>query len=47
MALTNIEGEYTAMNNRCPHQGGRFGKRHCTTPVLRLTLNYVAAKGLR
>ena len=21
MALTNIDGEYTAMENRCPHQG--------------------------
>jgi len=22
MSLTNIDGEFTAMENRCPHQGG-------------------------
>jgi thiamine pyrophosphate-dependent acetolactate synthase large subunit-like protein/nitrite reductase/ring-hydroxylating ferredoxin subunit len=26
MALTNIEGELTAMDNRCPHQGGPLGE---------------------
>ncbi len=26
MALTNIEGQYTAMENRCPHQGGPLGE---------------------
>ncbi len=26
MALTNIDGEYTAMENRCPHQGGPLGE---------------------
>jgi thiamine pyrophosphate-dependent acetolactate synthase large subunit-like protein/nitrite reductase/ring-hydroxylating ferredoxin subunit len=26
MALTNIEGTYTAMDNRCPHQGGPLGE---------------------
>ena len=26
MALTNIEGTYTAMENRCPHQGGPLGE---------------------
>ena len=26
MALTNIGGEYTAMENRCPHQGGPLGE---------------------
>ncbi|MDH3712258.1 MAG: thiamine pyrophosphate-binding protein [Gammaproteobacteria bacterium] len=26
MALTNIEGNYTAMDNRCPHQGGPLGE---------------------
>jgi thiamine pyrophosphate-dependent acetolactate synthase large subunit-like protein/nitrite reductase/ring-hydroxylating ferredoxin subunit len=26
MALTHIEGEYTAMDNRCPHQGGPLGE---------------------
>jgi pyruvate oxidase len=26
MALTNIGGEYTAMDNRCPHQGGPLGE---------------------
>ena len=26
MALTNIAGEYTAMDNRCPHQGGPLGE---------------------
>ena len=26
MALTNIDGEYTAMDNRCPHQGGPLGE---------------------
>lgn len=26
MALTNINGEYTAMDNRCPHQGGPLGE---------------------
>jgi thiamine pyrophosphate-dependent acetolactate synthase large subunit-like protein/nitrite reductase/ring-hydroxylating ferredoxin subunit len=25
-ALTNIDGEYTAMDNRCPHQGGPLGE---------------------
>jgi len=26
MALTNIDGELTAMDNRCPHQGGPLGE---------------------
>ena len=26
MALTNIDGKYTAMENRCPHQGGPLGE---------------------
>ncbi len=26
MALTNIEGEFSAMDNRCPHQGGPLGE---------------------
>lgn len=26
VALTNIEGQYTAMDNRCPHQGGPLGE---------------------
>jgi thiamine pyrophosphate-dependent acetolactate synthase large subunit-like protein/nitrite reductase/ring-hydroxylating ferredoxin subunit len=26
MALTNIDGDYTAMHNRCPHQGGPLGE---------------------
>ncbi len=26
MALTNIGGEYAAMDNRCPHQGGPLGE---------------------
>jgi thiamine pyrophosphate-dependent acetolactate synthase large subunit-like protein/nitrite reductase/ring-hydroxylating ferredoxin subunit len=26
MALANIDGEYTAMGNRCPHQGGPLGE---------------------
>jgi thiamine pyrophosphate-dependent acetolactate synthase large subunit-like protein/nitrite reductase/ring-hydroxylating ferredoxin subunit len=26
MALTNIDGEFTAMDNRCPHQGGPLGE---------------------
>ena len=26
MALTNIDGNYTAMDNRCPHQGGPLGE---------------------
>ncbi len=26
MALTNIDGDYTAMDNRCPHQGGPLGE---------------------
>jgi len=26
MALTNINGEFTAMDNRCPHQGGPLGE---------------------
>ncbi len=26
LALTNIEGDYTAMDNRCPHQGGPLGE---------------------
>ncbi len=26
MALTNIDGEYAAMENRCPHQGGPLGE---------------------
>jgi len=26
MALTHIDGEYTAMDNRCPHQGGPLGE---------------------
>lgn len=26
MALTHIDGEYTAMENRCPHQGGPLGE---------------------
>ena len=26
MALTHIGGEYTAMDNRCPHQGGPLGE---------------------
>ena len=26
MALTNIDGTYTAMDNRCPHQGGPLGE---------------------
>jgi thiamine pyrophosphate-dependent acetolactate synthase large subunit-like protein/nitrite reductase/ring-hydroxylating ferredoxin subunit len=26
MALTNIDGSYTAMDNRCPHQGGPLGE---------------------
>jgi len=26
MALTNIEGRFTAMDNRCPHQGGPLGE---------------------
>jgi thiamine pyrophosphate-dependent acetolactate synthase large subunit-like protein/nitrite reductase/ring-hydroxylating ferredoxin subunit len=26
MALTNVDGEFTAMENRCPHQGGPLGE---------------------
>ena len=26
MALTHMAGEFTAMDNRCPHQGGPFGE---------------------
>ncbi len=26
MALTHVDGEYTAMDNRCPHQGGPLGE---------------------
>jgi thiamine pyrophosphate-dependent acetolactate synthase large subunit-like protein/nitrite reductase/ring-hydroxylating ferredoxin subunit len=26
MALTNIDGEFTVMENRCPHQGGPLGE---------------------
>ncbi len=26
LALTHIDGEYTAMDNRCPHQGGPLGE---------------------
>ena len=26
MALTNIDGQFTAMDNRCPHQGGPLGE---------------------
>ena len=26
MALTHIDGQYTAMENRCPHQGGPLGE---------------------
>ena len=26
MALTNIDGVFTAMDNRCPHQGGPLGE---------------------
>ena len=26
LALTNIDGEFTAMDNRCPHQGGPLGE---------------------
>jgi thiamine pyrophosphate-dependent acetolactate synthase large subunit-like protein/nitrite reductase/ring-hydroxylating ferredoxin subunit len=26
MALTNVDGTYTAMDNRCPHQGGPLGE---------------------
>jgi nitrite reductase/ring-hydroxylating ferredoxin subunit len=26
MALTHIDGEYAAMDNRCPHQGGPLGE---------------------
>ncbi len=26
MALTHIDGQYTAMDNRCPHQGGPLGE---------------------
>jgi nitrite reductase/ring-hydroxylating ferredoxin subunit len=26
MALTHIDGEFTAMENRCPHQGGPLGE---------------------
>ena len=26
LALTNIDGNYTAMDNRCPHQGGPLGE---------------------
>lgn len=26
MALTNIDGDFTAMDNRCPHQGGPLGE---------------------
>ena len=26
MALTNIDGEFTAMDNHCPHQGGPLGE---------------------
>ena len=26
MALTHIDGEFTAMDNRCPHQGGPLGE---------------------
>ena len=26
MALTHIDGEYAAMENRCPHQGGPLGE---------------------
>ncbi len=26
MALTNIDGSFTAMDNRCPHQGGPLGE---------------------
>ncbi len=26
MALTHIDGEYSAMDNRCPHQGGPLGE---------------------
>ena len=26
MALTNIDGTFSAMDNRCPHQGGPLGE---------------------
>ena len=26
LALTNVDGEFTAMGNRCPHQGGPLGE---------------------
>jgi len=26
LALTHIEGEFTAMDNSCPHQGGPLGE---------------------
>ncbi len=26
MALTHINGKYTAMDNKCPHQGGPLGE---------------------
>ena len=26
LALTNVDGEFTAMDNRCPHQGGPLGE---------------------
>ena len=26
LALINVDGEFTAMDNRCPHQGGPLGE---------------------
>ncbi len=26
MALTHVNGQYAAMDNRCPHQGGPLGE---------------------
>ena len=33
MALTHIDGEFTAMDNRCPHQGGPLGEGSIETGV--------------
>ena len=35
MALTHIDGEYTAMENRCPHQGGPLGEGSIENGLLR------------
>ena len=38
ICLTHFEGEYTALDNKCPHQGGPLGEGSIENGLLRCPL---------